>query len=126
MDSNDLTPALVHQLPQALRDAIAVSYNDALTPVFIILVPAVIVALFLVSAIKHEKLRETSLEMELHKQTEGEAEGGEATSRSTTTDSAADSSAVSSHGIAEESAHPAGADNAPRERKTTIVSQGEF
>lgn len=126
MDSNDLTPALVHQLPQALRDAIAVSYNDALTPVFIILVPAVIVALILVSAIKHEKLRETSLEMELHKQTEGEAEGGEATSRSTTTDSAADSSAVSSHGIAEESAHPAGADNAPRERKTTIVSQGEF
>lgn len=44
LDSQTLTPALVQQLPDGLRQAVAGAYNDALTPVFALLVPVVLVA----------------------------------------------------------------------------------
>lgn len=75
IDSNSLTPAIVHQLPTSIHDAIIYSYNDALVPVFLVLAPAVIVALILVYFIKQEKLRETSMEMELEKKATVVAEG---------------------------------------------------
>ncbi|VEH09046.1 Major facilitator superfamily permease [Corynebacterium kutscheri] len=70
IDTNSITPTLVLQMPDAIRQAFQISYNDALVPIFLILIPAVVLALILVSLVKHEKLRETSLEMELDKQRE--------------------------------------------------------
>ncbi|AKS13074.1 MFS transporter [Corynebacterium pseudotuberculosis] len=61
LDSNEITPALVHQLPGPVHDAFVSSYNDALTPVFVILMPLVALALILVSLIKHEKLRDATI-----------------------------------------------------------------
>lgn len=66
LDSNEITPALVHQLPGPVHDAFVSSYNDALTPVFVILMPIVILALILVSLIKHEKLRDTTISQQPH------------------------------------------------------------
>ncbi|ALC04886.1 major facilitator superfamily permease [Corynebacterium deserti GIMN1.010] len=60
MDSNDLTPALVNQLPAPLHDAFAGAYNDALTPVFYTMMPLIIIAFVLLVFVKHEKLRETT------------------------------------------------------------------
>ncbi|WP_041479140.1 MDR family MFS transporter [Corynebacterium ulcerans] len=66
LDSNEITPALVHQLPGPVHDAFVSSYNDALTPVFVILMPIVVLALILVSLIKHEKLRDTTISQQPH------------------------------------------------------------
>ncbi|NIH71838.1 MDR family MFS transporter [Auritidibacter ignavus] len=43
-DANSLTPEAVHQLPAHLQDAIVVSYNDALLPIYLFLTPLVAVA----------------------------------------------------------------------------------
>jgi EmrB/QacA subfamily drug resistance transporter len=43
-DLQSLTPALLHALPEEVRQAVAGAYNDALTPVFGLLVPVVLVA----------------------------------------------------------------------------------
>ena len=69
---NSLTPTAVSHLPGPIQDVIISSYNDALLPVFTLLIPLVITALILVFFIKHEKLRETSMEMELEKQRESD------------------------------------------------------
>jgi EmrB/QacA subfamily drug resistance transporter len=49
LDPNSLTPALVGQLPEQLKNAVVASYSEALTPVYLYLVPlmAVGAALFL-------------------------------------------------------------------------------
>lgn len=60
LDSNEMTPALVNELPPVLHDAFAGSYNDALTPVFTIMMPLVGAAFLLLLFVKHEKLRETT------------------------------------------------------------------
>ncbi|MCK2199761.1 MDR family MFS transporter [Corynebacterium callunae] len=60
VDSNDLTPAMVNQLPAPLHDAFASAYNDALTPVFFTMMPLIAIAFVLLLFIKHEKLRETT------------------------------------------------------------------
>lgn len=65
VDSNSLTPASVEALPGPLHDAVVYAYNDALLPVFTMLIPLVLIALVLVIFVKHEKLRETTLEMEM-------------------------------------------------------------
>ncbi|MCQ9344259.1 MFS transporter [Corynebacterium sp. 76QC2CO] len=66
VETNEVTPALVHQMPDALREIFVSSYNDALTPVFVVLMPLVAAAFALVLFIKHEPLRNTTriLEME--------------------------------------------------------------
>ena len=70
LDTNDATPALIHQLPEPIKEAFIGSYNDALTPVFLLLLPMVIVVLVLVAFIKHEPLRETSMAQELAREEE--------------------------------------------------------
>ncbi|ALZ99161.1 MDR family MFS transporter [Corynebacterium glutamicum] len=60
LDSNELTPAIVNQLPTVLHDAFAGSYNDALIPVFYVMMPLIGIALLLLLFIKQEKLRETT------------------------------------------------------------------
>lgn len=59
MDSNAVTPALIHQLPAPLRDAFMASYNDALTPVFVYVMPLIVLSFVLLLFIKHEPLRTT-------------------------------------------------------------------
>lgn len=57
--ANSLTPASVLELPQVVQDAVLVSYNDGLTPVFLMMVPLAIVALFMLLPVREEKLKET-------------------------------------------------------------------
>jgi EmrB/QacA subfamily drug resistance transporter len=66
--ANSFTPEMVRHLPAALRDIIVGSYNDALTPVFLYMVPLMVVAaillLFVVekplaTTIEHDTLPET-------------------------------------------------------------------
>lgn len=49
MDPNSLTPAIVGQLPEQLKSAVVASYSEALTPVYLYLVPLMVLgaALFL-------------------------------------------------------------------------------
>jgi len=58
-ESNSLTPAIVRDLPAAVRDVIVGSYNDALTPVFLYMVPLVIVAAILLCFVKEKPLATT-------------------------------------------------------------------
>jgi EmrB/QacA subfamily drug resistance transporter len=67
-DANSFTPAAVNALPDQIRDIIVGAYNDALTPVFAMLIPMVIAGLALVIFIKEVPLR-ASLDAE------AEAEG---------------------------------------------------
>lgn len=58
-DTNSFTPAAVNALPEQIRDIIVGAYNDALTPVFLMLIPMVIAGLILVIFIKEVPLRAT-------------------------------------------------------------------
>ena len=57
--SNSFTPAIVRDLPDAVRDVIVGSYNDALTPVFLYMVPLVVVAAILLCFVKEKPLATT-------------------------------------------------------------------
>ncbi|WP_431277025.1 MDR family MFS transporter [Leifsonia poae] len=61
--SNSFTPAIVKALPGPVRDVIVGSYNDALTPVFLYMVPLVLVAVVLLCLVKEKPLA-TSIEDE--------------------------------------------------------------
>ncbi|WP_243064030.1 MDR family MFS transporter [Humibacter sp. RRB41] len=58
-DTNSLTPEAVKQLPSAIRDIIVGAYNDALTPVFLYMLPLMIVAAVLLCFIKEKPLATT-------------------------------------------------------------------
>ena len=57
--AQSMTPGLVNQLPAPLHDAIATSYNDGLTPIFLLLIPLVTVAALLLIPVREDKLKET-------------------------------------------------------------------
>jgi EmrB/QacA subfamily drug resistance transporter len=57
--SNSFTPAAVRHLPDAIRHVIVGAYNDALTPVFLYMVPLVIAAAILLLFIKEKPLATT-------------------------------------------------------------------
>ncbi|RFA15427.1 MFS transporter [Subtercola boreus] len=57
--SNSFTPDLVRSLPSAVRDIIVGSYNDALTPVFLYMVPLVLIATVLLFFVKEKPLATT-------------------------------------------------------------------
>ncbi len=57
--ANSLTPAIVRDLPAALRDVIVGAYNDALTPVFLYMVPLVALAFLLLLFVKEKPLATT-------------------------------------------------------------------
>jgi EmrB/QacA subfamily drug resistance transporter len=59
VDMNSLTPAAVNGLPDAIRDVIVGAYNDALTPVFLMLVPMVVLGFVILLFIKEVPLRST-------------------------------------------------------------------
>jgi EmrB/QacA subfamily drug resistance transporter len=53
---NSLTPAVVASLPQALKNPVITSYNDALTPIFIWMVPLGVVAAVLLCFVTEQPL----------------------------------------------------------------------
>ena len=55
-DVNSLTPALVKMLPDSVHHAVAVAYNDALMPVFMLMVPLTVVAGLCMIALKERPL----------------------------------------------------------------------
>ncbi|MEO6827584.1 MAG: MDR family MFS transporter [Microbacteriaceae bacterium] len=57
--NNALTPGAVKQLPDAIRDIIVGAYNDALAPVFLYMVPLIVVAIVLLCFIKEIPLATT-------------------------------------------------------------------
>jgi EmrB/QacA subfamily drug resistance transporter len=57
--SNSFTPAIVKALPGPIRDVIVGSYNDALTPVFLYMVPLVLVAVIVLCFVKEKPLATT-------------------------------------------------------------------
>lgn len=57
--ASDFTPALVHGLPEQVQDVIIGSYNDALTPVFLALVPLALLAAVVLAFIKPAPLAQT-------------------------------------------------------------------
>lgn len=58
-DTSSFTPAAVNQLPDQIRGVIVGSYNDALTPVFTMLIPMLIAGFILAVFIKESPLRAT-------------------------------------------------------------------
>ena len=56
--ANSLTPGVVSQLPDPIKDAVLSSYNDGLTPVFMLMVPLAIVAFVLLLPVREEALKE--------------------------------------------------------------------
>lgn len=56
-DVNSLTPAAVNALPDSVREVVVGAYNDALTPVFAMLIPMLVVGLIVVLFIKEVPLR---------------------------------------------------------------------
>lgn len=57
--SNSFTPEVVKHLPAAVRDVIVSSYNDALTPVFLYMVPLVVLAAVLLCFVQEKPLATT-------------------------------------------------------------------
>ncbi|MFA7323543.1 MAG: MDR family MFS transporter [Candidatus Nanopelagicales bacterium] len=62
--SNSFTPASVHLLPEAVQAVIVNAYNDALTPVFLFMVPIVLIAVVLLCFV-HEKPLSTTIERDV-------------------------------------------------------------
>ena len=56
VDVDVLTPALTAGLPPAVREAVAGAYNDALTPVFALLVPVVLASTLLLLLVRERPL----------------------------------------------------------------------
>ncbi|MEJ5927502.1 MDR family MFS transporter [Corynebacterium sp. H128] len=54
-----LTPALVTGFPEPLQLAIQTAYNDALTPIFLVLLPLAVFSAAVLVAVREEKLKET-------------------------------------------------------------------
>ena len=54
---NSLAPARVNQLPDAIHDVIVGAYNDALTPVFLLLIPMIATGFVTVIFLKEVPLR---------------------------------------------------------------------
>jgi EmrB/QacA subfamily drug resistance transporter len=58
-NTNSLTPGAVRDLPDAVREIIVGSYNDALTPVFLYMVPLVLLSAVLLAFVKEVPLATT-------------------------------------------------------------------
>lgn len=60
LDPNSLTPALVAQLPPEVKDVIVSSYNEALTPVFLYILPVMLFGFVLMLFIQEKPLATTN------------------------------------------------------------------
>nr|WP_246394989.1 MDR family MFS transporter [Corynebacterium anserum] len=57
--TGSLTPALVQQIPDALREVIINGYNDALVPILGSIAPLAIIAAIVLAFVRHERLKTT-------------------------------------------------------------------
>lgn len=57
--ANALTPAIVHSLPDNVRQTVETAYNDALVPLFVLVVPLAVLAGILMLMLKENPLSET-------------------------------------------------------------------
>ncbi|GAA3773996.1 MDR family MFS transporter [Microbacterium kribbense] len=57
--ANSLTPELVRDLPATIRTIIIGAYNDALTPIFLVILPLVLIATVLVCFLREDPLKKT-------------------------------------------------------------------
>ncbi len=57
--SHSITPDLVNQLPGVLHEAVITSYNDALVPIFTVLIPLAVIAGVVLIFTRQEKLKDT-------------------------------------------------------------------
>ena len=73
VDANSLTPAIVHDLPETVRSAVGVAYNDALVPVFFFMLPLALAGLALMLFLRETPLA-TTVEDSGH-MSEGEIRG---------------------------------------------------
>lgn len=60
IDANSLTPALVRELDEGVRQGVQLAYNDALAPVFGCLVPLLLTALAMLLFLKNKSLSTTN------------------------------------------------------------------
>lgn len=63
-NTNSFTPAAVNDLPDAIRTPIVESYNDALLPIFLFLVPLAVIAVIALTFVQEKKLA-TNVELEI-------------------------------------------------------------
>ena len=56
VDANSFTPQSVHALPPVLRDPVIQSYNDALLPIFLFMIPLALFALLLLLFVQEKPL----------------------------------------------------------------------
>ncbi|RKQ36872.1 MDR family MFS transporter [Kocuria tytonis] len=56
MDANSFTPQSVHALPQLFRDPVIQSYNDALLPIFLFMIPLAVLALVMLLFVEEKPL----------------------------------------------------------------------
>ena len=55
-DVNSLTPQQVRGFAEPARDAVAVAYNEALTPIFLLVVPLMLASVVLLAFIRERSL----------------------------------------------------------------------
>lgn len=65
LDTQGLTPDRVQQLPEAIRTVVAAAYNDALTPVFLYLVPLLVVSMISLAMIRPAPLATTVRDLDV-------------------------------------------------------------
>src|SRR5690625_6110624 len=58
-EATSLTPELIHNMPEPLRDIVVESYNEALIPIFLFMVPLGVLAAVLLSFVREIPLRTT-------------------------------------------------------------------
>lgn len=59
LDTSKLTPQLVASLDEPIKLAIQSSYNDALTPIFLLLAPVAVVCALILVGLRADRLKET-------------------------------------------------------------------
>ncbi|GAB3259163.1 MDR family MFS transporter [Arthrobacter pigmenti] len=98
--ADNLTPAAVDALPNAVREPIIQSYNEALTPLFLYMVPLAVVAIVLLSFIKEVPLATTiDRDAKVAPGASTHDDGGQLAGQGTSRDD--DGSGVSGRGLAE-------------------------
>jgi EmrB/QacA subfamily drug resistance transporter len=60
LDANSLTPALVNQLPPAVKNTVVTAYSDALTPIYRYIAPIMVIAGVLMLFVKEKPLATTN------------------------------------------------------------------
>lgn len=56
---SSLTPTVLERLPGPIHDVVVTSYNDGLTPVFLMLVPLMVISSGVLALVREERLKET-------------------------------------------------------------------